>query len=83
MIVSILLAGENRRIEMAQVVDNVNGRDRLDSAPTEIAGTVEGRPTREQIAVLAHHLWQERKEQDGYSEQDWLRAEEQLQKAAS
>jgi hypothetical protein len=31
--------------------------------------------------VLAYHLWLERQQQDGYAEQDWLRAEEQLQKA--
>jgi hypothetical protein len=50
---------------------------------TEIAGFVRERPTREQIEVLAYHLWLERQQQDGYAEQDWLRAEEQLQKAAS
>jgi hypothetical protein len=56
MIVSILLAGENRRIEMAHIVDNVNGNEKLDSAPTEIAGTGRGQ-TNERVnrrACLSH-----------------------------
>ena len=35
-------------------------------------------PSREQIAELARKYWAERGWQDGYAEQDWLRAEEKL-----
>ena len=35
-------------------------------------------PTREDIARLAEQYWIERGWQDGYAEQDWLRAEREL-----
>jgi hypothetical protein len=40
-------------------------------------------PSREQIAELARKYWAERGWQDGYAEQDWLRAEEKLRGIAS
>ena len=40
-------------------------------------------PTREQIAELARKYWAERGWQDGYAEQDWLRAEQELRGMAS
>jgi hypothetical protein len=40
-------------------------------------------PSREQIAELARKYWAERGWQDGYAEQDWLRAEEELRGIAS
>lgn len=39
--------------------------------------------TREQIAQLAHQLWNERGRQHGSHEQDWLRAEQLLRGRAS
>ena len=42
-----------------------------------------GAPTREQIEALARKYWAERGWQDGHAEQDWLRAERELQKIAS
>ena len=36
------------------------------------------RPTHEQIAELAHSYYVSRGSQDGYHEQDWLRAEQEL-----
>jgi hypothetical protein len=35
-------------------------------------------PTYEEIAQLAERYWAERGWQDGYAEQDWLRAEQEL-----
>jgi hypothetical protein len=41
------------------------------------------KPTREEIERLAKSYWAERGCLDGYAEQDWLRAEKELLKAAS
>jgi hypothetical protein len=40
-------------------------------------------PSHEQIAQLAQKFWAERGWQDGYAEQDWLRAEQELGVSAS
>jgi hypothetical protein len=40
-------------------------------------------PSREEIARLAKSYWAERGHQDGFAEQDWLRAERELLKKAS
>jgi len=40
-------------------------------------------PSREEIARLAEKYWAERGFQDGYAEQDWLRAEQELLQEAS
>jgi hypothetical protein len=40
-------------------------------------------PSHEQIAQLAQKFWAERGWQDGYAEQDWLRAEQELRVSAS
>ena len=40
-------------------------------------------PSHEQIAQLAQKFWAERGWQDGYAEQDWLRAERELRVSAS
>lgn len=40
-------------------------------------------PSREQIEQLARKYWAERGYQDGQAEQDWLRAEHDLQQKAS
>ena len=40
-------------------------------------------PSYEEIAQLAERYWAERGWQDGYAEQDWLRAEQQLLGVAS
>jgi hypothetical protein len=40
-------------------------------------------PSREEIAELARKYWAERGWQDGYAEQDWLRAEQELRGIAS
>ena len=36
------------------------------------------KPSREEIEQLARIFWAERGYQDGYAEQDWLRAEQEL-----
>jgi hypothetical protein len=40
-------------------------------------------PSREEIERLAQSYWAQRGYQDGYAEQDWLRAEQELLKIAS
>jgi hypothetical protein len=40
-------------------------------------------PSHDEIAQLAQKYWAERGWQDGYAEQDWLRAEQELQGIAS
>ena len=40
-------------------------------------------PSHDEIAQLAARFWAERGWQDGYAEQDWLRAERELAGAAS
>ena len=40
-------------------------------------------PSHEEIEKLARKFWAERGWQDGYAEQDWLRAEQELRKMAS
>jgi hypothetical protein len=40
-------------------------------------------PTHEEIARLAERYWAERGYHDGYAEQDWLRAEQELVQKAS
>jgi hypothetical protein len=40
-------------------------------------------PLREEIEKLARAYWEQRGYQDGYAEQDWLRAEQELLKVAS
>ena len=40
-------------------------------------------PSREEIEKLARAYWEQRGYQDGYAEQDWLRAEQELHKMAS
>ncbi len=40
-------------------------------------------PSHEQIAQLAQKFWAERNWQDGYAEQDWLRAEQELRVSTS
>jgi len=39
--------------------------------------------TREEIAALAHRLWNERGRQHGHDAEDWLRAEQTLRGKAS
>lgn len=41
------------------------------------------RPSHEEIERLARSYWEQRGYQDGYAEQDWLRAEQDLLKLAS
>lgn len=40
-------------------------------------------PTHDEISHLARQYWAERGHQDGYAEQDWLRAEQELSRMAS
>jgi hypothetical protein len=50
---------------------------------TEAAQPSVVEPTREEIAELARKYWAERGWQDGFAEQDWLRAEQELRRVAS
>ena len=40
-------------------------------------------PSRAEVEKLARAYWEQRGYQDGYAEQDWLRAEQELLKMAS
>ena len=40
-------------------------------------------PSREEIERLARNYWAQRGFQDGYAEQDWIRAEQELRQKAS
>lgn len=40
-------------------------------------------PSREEIEKLAQNYWAQRGYQDGYAEQDWFRAEQELRQKAS
>jgi len=50
---------------------------------TVAPATAPTRPSREQIEKLAQLYWAQRGYQDGYAEQDWLKAEQELLKMAS
>ncbi len=49
----------------------------------KVAEMVKPAPSREQIEQLARKFWADRGYQDGYAEQDWLRAEQELHQVAS
>jgi hypothetical protein len=46
-------------------------------------GSKPAMPSREEIERLARAYWEQRGYQDGFAEQDWLRAEQELLKMAS
>jgi hypothetical protein len=52
-------------------------KEKLTSAATHAL------PSREEIERLAQTYWAQRGYQDGFAEQDWLRAEQELLKKAS
>ena len=69
---------------MAEIVKKVKAPARLKKMATKIAEELEMTdPSHEQIAQLAQQFWAERGWQDGYAEQDWLRAERELRVPAS
>ena len=45
-------------------------------APEIVTESLERRPSNEQVATLAHALWQERGRPEGSPEQDWFLAEQ-------
>lgn len=49
-------------------------------AVTEVKATM---PSREEVEKLAQLYWAQRGYQDGYAEQDWFRAEQELRQKAS
>ena len=53
------------------------------TATKKVEAAKGSKPTREEIERLAKTYWAERGRLDGYAEQDWLRAEKELLKAAS
>ena len=59
----------------------------VQSAPAKVSAVTSKvaaiTPTHHEIAQLAQRYWAERGHQDGYAEQDWLRAEHELRKKAS
>ena len=53
------------------------------AAPKAKAAALVAAPSHQEIAQLAERYWVERGWQDGYAEQDWLRAEQELRGVAS
>ncbi|MGO9340615.1 MAG: DUF2934 domain-containing protein [Terracidiphilus sp.] len=53
------------------------------AAPVTPATPVATMPSREEIERLARNYWAQRGYQDGYAEQDWFRAEQELRQKAS
>lgn len=51
--------------------------------PKSVAAAATSAPSYSDIAQLAERYWAERGWQDGYAEQDWLRAEQELAGMAS
>ena len=57
------------------------GKSDADTMPTEIDNATESpgvRPTEEEIAVRAYHIYLERGGAEGNSSDDWLQAEREL-----
>jgi hypothetical protein len=48
-----------------------------------VAAPVATMPSREEVERLARNYWAQRGYQDGYAEQDWFRAEQELRQKAS
>jgi len=72
---------------MAETVKKAKApaKPRKTAAKKEIAPktTRPAMPSREEIEKLARAYWEQRGYLDGYAEQDWLRAEQELLKMAS
>ena len=68
---------------MAETVKKVKAPSKPRKLATRKDNDLEVRkktPSNEEIAQLAQKFWAERGYQDGHAEQDWLRAERELQK---
>jgi hypothetical protein len=63
--------------EPAKPRKTANGKEKVAHAAKP------GFPSREEIENLARQFWAARGHQDGYAEQDWLRAERELVQKAS
>jgi hypothetical protein len=76
-----------RRFKMADTVKKTKAaaKPRKTAAKTEIPefSPVAKMPSHEEIQKLAQKYWAQRGFQDGYAEQDWLRAEQELRQKAS
>ncbi|MGC1872237.1 MAG: DUF2934 domain-containing protein [Acidobacteriaceae bacterium] len=57
--------------------------EKVAEAKGNVAEMAKPAPSREQIEQLARKFWAERGYQDGYAEQDWFRAEQELHHMAS
>jgi hypothetical protein len=61
-------------------------RVKSDESPTalevEVSAPQRGRPTEEEIAVRAYHIYLERDGAEGNATDDWLRAERELDEAS-
>jgi hypothetical protein len=72
---------------MADTVKKVKApaKPRKTAAKKEIATPVTNgtMPSREQVEQLAQKYWAQRGYQDGFAEQDWLKAEQELMQKAS
>jgi hypothetical protein len=76
-----------RRYKMADAVKKTKAaaKPRKVSTKKEVAefAPVAKMPSHEEIEKLAQKYWAQRGFQDGYAEQDWLQAEQELRQKAS
>ena len=82
----LLAANPTKEIYMAELVaKKTPAKPRKTAAKKTKAApaTKPAFPSREEIERLARSYWEQRGYQDGYAEQDWLRAEQELLKMAS
>ena len=72
---------------MAETIKNTKAPAKPRKTSTKKTTTAEAaklaKPSREEIQRLAEKYWAERGYQNGYAEQDWLRAEQELLQKAS
>jgi len=69
---------------MAEILKKAKAPAKAKKAATKTAEVGKmADPSHDQIAQLAQKFWAERGWQDGYAEQDWLRAERELRVSGS
>ncbi|MGD0681339.1 MAG: DUF2934 domain-containing protein [Terracidiphilus sp.] len=80
----MLAAIPTEGIRMADTTKKTKATAKIRTPATKKEKVTKGsKPSREEIELLAKRYWAERGYKDGYAEQDWLRAEKELLKAAS
>jgi hypothetical protein len=83
----MFVANPTKEISMAEKVKTTKAPAKPRKTATKKAAVAEApkgtMPSREEVERLARQYWASRGYKDGYAEQDWLRAENELRKMAS